>query len=218
MNNNNNNDSNKQYNITLSECLNYLNEDLHYINNGRNYYNTKSPLYIDSFKFKNFCIEGKIDYKNINQRYLFNINDVKELKNKINNIVDIINSENIKINNHNKKIKIIENIIDLIFTPIDLLISYNIFTIFNNYFNNKYGKPLIHLSELKSFTDVFNYLYNDYFDNTVLISSPLTIFMLLLIIIYIVCVISFGIVSYFTSKYYKNYYNIEKNILDYIDK
>ena len=115
---NNNNDSNKQYNITLSECLNYLNEDLHYINNGRNYYNTKSPLYIDSFKLKNFCMEGKIDYKNINQHYLFNINDVKKLKNKINNIVDIINSENIKINNHNKKINIIENIIDLIFTPI----------------------------------------------------------------------------------------------------
>ena len=77
------NNKNKQYTITLTEAMHYLNEDLHYINNGRNYYNTKSPLYIDSFKFKNFCIEGKIDYKNINQRYLFNINDVKELKNKI---------------------------------------------------------------------------------------------------------------------------------------
>lgn len=76
----------KEFNVTLTEALEYLNNDLYHLQGTRKYYDTTNILYIDSVRLKRLVDEGKIDAYHSGTRYKFNINDLKNLKNEIRNI------------------------------------------------------------------------------------------------------------------------------------
>ena len=195
------NNQNKQYTITLTEAMHYLNEDLHYINNGKNYYYTSSMFYIDSIKIKTLCIEKKLDCRNVNDRYWFNYNDLKRLKDKINEIKTNINVENWKIRCYNNKI----------FKKKCAIYSINILIIcailmFLFLFNNNVDNNTMNIITNDGILKINKYnIYN--YPSLVFVPSMSAI------IVLIFCSISKRIFNL----YYKNYVQLDKNIVNYIE-
>lgn len=113
----------KEYNITLSEALTFLNER-HFTKKGfRTYTDSSSPFYIDSVLLKSLVEQEKIDAYHSGIKYCFNINDLKELKDNIDKIITEYQTKeeaknkkyNDKVKSHNRKILLTDLIILLIF-------------------------------------------------------------------------------------------------------
>lgn len=93
----------KEYNITLTDAIKYVNEPFKTIINGRTYFKDNN-MYLDSIHIKELCELGLLDYRYIGHKFYFNLNDLKEIKNFMCYIRNkCIVEYNIKAKKHNAK-------------------------------------------------------------------------------------------------------------------
>ena len=93
----------KEYNITLTDAIKYVNEPFKTIINGRTYFKDNN-MYLDSIHIKELCELGILDYYYTGRRFYFNLNDLKEIRNFMGYIHNkCITEYNIKVKRHNVK-------------------------------------------------------------------------------------------------------------------
>lgn len=128
----------KEYNITLSEALTFLNER-HFTKKGsRTYTNSSSPFYINSTHLKSLVEQEKIDAYHSGVRYCFNLDDLKELKRSIDAIIiGYQNEGEIKKKKYNNKVKShnIKIVMTVLFVFISIFILFPSFKFIQFNFN-----------------------------------------------------------------------------------